>query len=80
MKRNWKLGLFALLLVTTGIAGGMGCGNDCEDGQVEVCPDFMTVDKNGEFFDDCICTDPECDSDSDCGDGFNCDNNFCVAN
>ena len=76
MKPSWKFGFLALLLAATGI---VGCGNNCLDGQVEVCPDFLTTDKNGEFFHDCVCTTPECDSDSDCGQGFSCSDNFCIA-
>lgn len=71
------LGGFAITLLGL---GGIGCGNDCGEGETEVCSDFQTFDgtKNG-FIGECVCVAAECIEDIDCEPGFFCDGGLCVA-
>jgi hypothetical protein len=57
---------------------GSGCGSSCGEGETEVCSDFQTFEKNGDFGDGCICVQEECSIDEDCPAGFVCDDGLCV--
>lgn len=71
--------LFSIALVLT-LASGFtlaGCGEDCPGD--EICA-FQTFGKDGDFGEECVCVQPECDDDLDCDDGFFCSDGLCVSN